>query len=551
MAKSGRAEIALVLFAVLAALAISSCSGTGNGGDAKTGGSITIAQTSSPDSLDPGLAYTLDAAQAHWLVYPGLVTYKHEGGTQGSEVIPAAAEKMPKVSADGKTYEFQLRKGLKYSDGTPVHASDFEHAIQRSLSLDWGGSSFFQLIDGVSAYIDAGHKGKDIKGIRADDKTGRITIELTARNSQLNYILAFPSAGLLPGSTPFKNTSDDPPPGLGSYKFQPGSVEPNRQFVLVKNQRFALPGIPRGNVDRITVKVVKNQARQAQDVISGKLDNMSDEPPADMLPEIRAKYKDRYKETPFNSTYFMFLNTREAPFDKLAVRQAANYAFDKRAAVRLFSGLLEPSCNFLPSGMVGYEKIDPCPWGDPNEAPNVEKARQLVTDSGEEGTRVSVWGTDSERSKRITEYYTDVLNKIGLKAKPKILGASTYFPFIGSRKNKAATGFDNWLQDFPHPSDYFFLVQGSSIQNTNNYNHSLVDDPKVDRMAAEIQSDDPSKAAEKSKALDRYLTGPDKAYVLPYGQAREPSFLSERMDFQNCDVFSPVYQDDWSQFCLK
>jgi peptide/nickel transport system substrate-binding protein len=535
------------------ALCLAACNSgdAGPGGDAKTGGSITIAQAAAPDSLDPALAYSRQAAQAHWLVYPGLVTYKHEEGEEGSKLIPAAARSMPRVLQDGETYIFQLRRGLSYSDGTPVRASDFEHAIQRSLTLGWGGSGFFKLIDGVTAYDRGKRKGSDISGITADDKSGRITIELTAPDSQLPYILAFPAAGLVPGKTPFKDLSKGPPPGLGAYRFDKSSVEPNRRYALVKNKSFTLPGIPPGNIDRIKVKVMKSRARQAQDVIDGRLDSMSDEPPADLLPEIRAKYKDRYKETPFNSTYFMFLNTQEPPFDKLKVRQAANYGFDKRAAVRLFSGLLDPSCNFLPPAMVGYEKPVPCPWGAPDDAPNVEKARQLVKDAGEVGTPVTVWATDAERSKRISEYYADVLSKIGLKARPKIIGATSYYATIGKAKTKAQTGFDNWLQDFPHPSDYFFLLEGGSIQPTDNPNHSMVDDPKVNELAAEVKAADPSKVSDKAKQLDQYVTGPDQAYVLAYGDATEPSFLSERMDFENCDVFSPVYQDDWSQYCLK
>ena len=47
------------------------------------------------------------------------------------------------------------------------------------------------------------------------------------------------------------------------------------------------------------------------------------------------------------------------------------------------------------------------------------------------------------------------------------------------------------------------------------------------------------------------MTGPEKAYILPYGHTKETTFVSERMDFENCTVFHPVYQDDWSQFCLK
>ena len=143
----------------------------------------------------------------------------------------------------------------------------------------------------------------------------------------------------MPSKTPFEEQSKNPPPGLGAYAFEEGSVEPNRGWVMVTNDPA-----PRGNpqgTDKITVVLIKS-ARQAEDVISGKLDWMLDEPSTDLLPEIRAKYPDRFEENVANSTYYMSMNVEEKPFDKLKVRQAANYAFDKRAAVRLFGGLLEP-----------------------------------------------------------------------------------------------------------------------------------------------------------------------------------------------------------------
>ena len=556
MGRLGRRALALLVAAlsmvVVVACGSSDDDSSSSGGGGKQGGSITISETSNPDFLDPALAYTVEAASAHWIIYTGLMAYKHAEGKEGAQLIPGAADAPPEVSSDGKTYKFTLRKGLKYSDGTPAKASDFEHTIQRSLTLEWGGLSFFEVIQGVDKYIKDKKEGADISGITSNNATGEITIKLTEANGQFPYILAFPSAGLVPTKTSFKNLSKDPPPGLGAYMFEKGSIEPNRQFVLVKNPNFSIPGIPKGNVDKITVKLIKSQARQAEDVISGKLDWMLDEPSTDLLPEIRAKYTgDRYEENTANSTYYMFMNTKAAPFDKLKVRQAVNYGFDKRAAVRLFGGLLTPDCNFLPPGMVGYTKIDPCPWGDPNAAPDLEKARSLIKEAGAEGAKVTVWGDDEERSKKITEYYTDVLNKIGLNATPRIIGAETYFATIGDRKLNAQTGFDDWFQDFPHPADFFFLQESGSIQPTNNQNHSLVDDPKVDKLASEIKAETAEDGADKSEELDKYLTGPDAAYITAYGHTKDTTFVSERMDFKNCTVYHPVYRDDWSQFCLK
>jgi peptide/nickel transport system substrate-binding protein len=513
---------------------VAALSGCGNafglGDNAKVGGSITVAQSAAPDSLDPALAYSPEAAQAHWLVYPGLVTYKHASGADGSKLIPAAAEKLPDVSADGKTYTFQLRKGLRYSDGTPVRASDFEHAIQRAITLGWPGRRDFELIEGVRAYERGKEKGTDISGITTDDKSGRITVQLTGPNSELPYVLAFPAAGLVPRSTPFRDMSRRPPLGLGAYRFDDASIRTGRSYALVRNKGYKLAGIPSGDVDRITVKVVPSQAAQTQAVIDGRIDYSSAVPPADVLPEVRAKYKDRYAETPANVSLFMFLNTRERPFDDLKVRQAVNYGFDKRAAQRLASGLLQPSCNFLPPGLQGYQRPDPCPWGDPTEAPKIEKARQLVKDAGQTGTRVTVWGIAAEPSRRISGYYAEVLDKIGLKA-------STRF---GAPPARAQTGFAELPQDFPHPSDFF-----------DRLDRRLFADEKLDRLAARVRVTDPMKDPGPAQQLDHYVSGPANAYVLAYGAATQPSFLSERMDFENCDVISPVYHDDWSRFCLK
>src|ERR1044072_8653290 len=113
----GRALV--LLAAALSMLAIaawgsdddSSSSGSGGGGDAKSGGSITISQTSQPDYLDPALTYTVNGIEPLWLVYTPLLTYKHAEGEEGQQLIPGVAEDLPKISDDGKTYELTVRKG--------------------------------------------------------------------------------------------------------------------------------------------------------------------------------------------------------------------------------------------------------------------------------------------------------------------------------------------------------------------------------------------------------------------------------------------------------
>lgn len=551
----GRRAAAL-LAAALTAVAVAACGGddedAAGGGEAREGGSITIAQSSQPDYLDPALSYTAGGWEPMWLVYTPLITYRRAEGEEGTELIPGLARELPTVSEDGLTYELRLREGLEYSDGTPVKASDFEHTIKRVLNLESGGAPFYQVIEGATEYLEAGRPGADISGIETDDATGHITIRLTEPDGTFSHVLAMNFAGLVPGDTPFKNMTEDPPPGVGPYKIT-RSV-PNREFVMERNPRFDVPDIPKGNIERITTKIVKSAQRQAQDVISGELDYMHDPPPADLKPEIKGKYGDRYEENVTVSTYYFFLNTRTPPFDDPKVRRAVNYGIDKPALARLYAGEMQPGCSFLPPGMPGYDRSldqEGCPWGDPTEQPDVERARQLIREAGAEGAEVTVWGNNDEPSNRVTQAYADMLRKIGLDAEPRILDGGVYFQTIGSQKTRAQTGFANWFQDFPHPFNFMFLVDGASIQPTNNQNFGNVDVPEINRRIAELRTEPrlTDEVVDGWAELNRKLV--EEAWIAPWGHRKISTFLSERMDFENCSRFHPVYQNDYSSFCLK
>jgi peptide/nickel transport system substrate-binding protein len=561
MGKHGRRALVLLL-AALSLFVVAACgddddsadSGGGSGGDGKSGGSITISQTSQPDHLDPALTYTVNGIEPLWLVYTPLITYPHKPAPEGSELIPGLAEALPEVSEDGKTYQLKLREGLKYSDGSPVKASDFEHAIKRVLNLESGGSAFFLGIEGAQDYIDAGKCEGDIKGIVTDDKTGDITINLSEPDGSFSHVLGMWFAAPVPSDTPCKEMTEDPPPGVGAYMVT--ESVPNRQFVLEKNPNFPDlgPDIPPAKIDKITTKIVKSAQRQAQDVISGELDYMQDPPPADLKPEVKAKYSDRYREQTAASTYYFFMNTRLPPFDDPKVREAVNYGVDKPALARIFAGELAPGCSFLPPGLPGYDEaldVEDCKWGNPNDPPDLEKAREMIKEAGVDGMELTVYGNNDDPTDKVTEAYADMLNKMGFKATPKIVDGGVYFQTIGSAETKAQTGFLNWFQDFPHPKNFFFLVDGKSIQPTNSQNPGNVDDPEITKGIAELnlEPEITDEVAGQWEELNKELV--DKGYIVPYGHRKLSTFFSERMDFENCSLFHPVYFNDYSSWCLK
>ena len=525
--------------------------GGGEGG--KAGGEITIAQTSQPDYLDPALSYTVNGWEPMWLVYTPLLTYRHEEGKAGATLVPGVAEAMPEVSEDGKTYTFKLRKGLKYSDGSAVKASDVEHGIKRTLNLESGGSSFFFGIEGAEDYQKGGKAEADIPGIKTDDAAGTVEFSLSEPDGSFQYVLAMLFAAPVPADTPFKNMSKDPPAGVGSYAIT--SSVPNREFVMEKNKEFpGFEGVPQAKIDKITTKIIKSPQRQSQQVISGQLDYHQDPPPADLKPEIKQKYEGkRYKEFTTLSTYYFFMNQDTPPFDDPKVREAVSTGLDKPAIARIFAGELQTGCSFLAPGMLGYDEAldtNECPHGDPSKPGDLAKAKQMIEEAGAAGEEVTVYGNNDDPTPKVTQAYADQLEKMGFKTKVKILDGGVYFQTIGNEKTKAQTGFLNWFADFPHPANFMFLVDPQSIQPTNSQNINRVADKDIRSTIAKLkQETDLEAAADDWAALDRRLV--EQFDVTPYGHRKLATFFSERMDFENCAIVHPLYQNDYSRFCLK
>jgi peptide/nickel transport system substrate-binding protein len=546
-----RAAIAAVIL-TSAAVGIAACGGSSYGTGAREGGTATVLMGTAPDFLDPQEGYTSQSAEATWITYTPLLTYRHASGAAGGTLIPGLAERLPAISSDGRTYRLRLRKGLVFSNGERVKASDFAYTIERAIKLNWGGKSFFTSnIAGASAF-DKG-RATTVSGIQTDDRTRRITIRLTKPYGAFANVLAFPAAGLVPSGTPMKNLSNDPPPGVGQYMLT--DVSPNRTFSLVKNPRFAalkIPGIPTGHLDRITVNITSNTQSEAQQVLNNQADafDPGDTLPPSLLGQIESKASDRFSREPVPSTYYFFLNTQTKPFNDPLAREAVNLALDRRALARLASGFLKPSCYFLPEGIVGHPTA-PCPYGDPNGAPDVAKAKALVRQAGLVGTPVTVWGQQRSPRRQYVEYYASVLNDIGFKATPKIISDSVYFPTIGNAKTNPQTGFADWLQDFPNPSDFYLLFNANTIQPTNNQNFSMVDDPHVQRELARLDAVPATRldsVAGEWQKLDEYVAR--KAYVAAYGSEELPKFLSNRIDFQAA-IFHPLYFNDWTSWRLK
>ena len=545
----GKAVLAAALAALVAIGAVACGSDDDESGGTGKGGKELKVATTGLDNADPVLFQTVQAVQVFQLVYTPLITYAHEEGKEGTKIIPGLAEEVPEATDGGKTYKFKLRSGLEYSDGTPVKASDFENTIKRLLKLGSVWSGFYTGIVGASDFQEKGDFKADIPGIETDDTTGEITVKLSEPDTKVLFALAEPYAAPMPAAKARDKSLKQAPPGVGPYTLD--IVDFNRKYVLKKNPKFDLPGIPKGNFDTITGLVSDSVTKMTQDVIDGKADFMTEDPTGDQLPEVRSKYADRYSEAPNPpNTYYFFLNHTLPPFDKQEAREAVNYGLDSNALVRIFGGRLTPGCTFLPPDLVGFKDFE-CKYGDPKGKPDIAKAKELVKQSGYEGEKVTVWTNNKDPRPAIADYYRDMLNQIGFEADIKTLDQQVYFEQIGTKRVKAQTGFTDWYQDYPHPGDFIDVLLGSEGLKTEvTNNQGFVSDPVLDKKLDELRPKTPEESADEWGELDEYVVN-EKAHVAPYGYEESSSFFSERMDAKGCSGVHPVYKNDWLLFCLK
>jgi peptide/nickel transport system substrate-binding protein len=491
------------------------------------------------DYLDPQQAYTGQSWWAMWNVYETLLTYRHVDGPAGYKLVPGLAQSLPTVSRNGKVYKFKLRKGLKYSNGAALKASDFEWAIKRGFLATGQGVGFYTDIAGAEAYSKNPTPGGDISGIVTNNAKRTITIRLAKPRGDFLTILALLFAAPVPGNTD-PAIQNGTIPGTGPYKFT--NYDPNRSFTMARNPYFKpTKYIPRGNPNTIEVALVGDADAATQRVINGQSDYSNGAIPADRIADAKSRGKLLLRKTA--NTYYFWMNTREAPFNKLKVRQAVNYAIDRKALQTLvWGGLGRPTQNVLPPTYPSYRKL--ALYGH-----NVAKAKQLINQAGANGAHVTVWTRNVSDAVTAAQYYTSLLNTIGLNASLNVLPRTTYYTTIGNVNTHAQTGWARWLEDYPHPLDWFdVLLNGNRITDQDNNNYAWYKNRKTDAQIESLKKAPiltPAVNARWAKVEKQIM---QQAPWAPWSNRVFPEFFSKNM---SCIHTQLLYGIDLARLCKK
>jgi YVTN family beta-propeller protein len=401
------------------------------------GGTLTVsAESGGLTSLDPALAYDGQLWQILISTNDGLVAYKKVGGPEGATLVPDLASALPEVSADGLSYRFPLRQGIRYSTGDLVMPEDFRRAMERSISLSEDAAGLFEAIDGADACARNPDTCDLSQSIVIDDQA--VTFHLAHPDPDLPLKLAMPFAFPVPDDTPAVDQGLDPLPATGPYMVAHAGAD---GIELVRNPGFrewSGAAQPDGFVDAISWTFGEDVDSAFERLDAGDLDLMIEAPGPEDLAILRSAHPDRVVTWPAAVTLFLGFDVRKPPFDDARVRQALNFAIDRSHVVDLLGGSTaqHATCQILPPSFQGYAPF--CPYTlDPEagvwSAPDLDKAKALVEEAGAVGEPVTVWVTSAHGvlpagAVETMRYVTDVLNELGLHADLEIVqDADAYF----------------------------------------------------------------------------------------------------------------------------
>lgn len=511
-----------------------------------SGGTIRLTASSAGGTIDPHINYNLQYWQVYPIIYDGLMAFRKAGGQEGYAIVPDLAEAMPEVRNSGQTYIFKLRKGIKFSTGKEVTVEDVRASFQRIFkAVGPTSGTFYAGIVGADACLKAPADCTLDGGVVVDAATNTVTINLAQADSELLFKLAVPHAAILPSETPPTDSGTTPIPGTGAYMV--ASYNPNVKMEIIRNPQFrqwSEEAQPTGYPDGFVYEFGLTPEAQVTAVQNGNADWMYDQPPTDRLVEIGTSFKEQVHINPLGAMWYAPMNTNLAPFDDVRVRQAVSYAIDRQVVVNMFGGpnLASPVCQVLPPNFPGH--VDYCPYtrnpGATWSAPDLEKAKQLVAESGTAGQSVLVIVEDTPVSRNIGTYLQSVLSELGYDASVKAISPNIHFTYIQNTNNKVQISVSYWYQDYPAASNFLNVMfscnsfhPGSDASvNISGFCSEALDQ----RMQAAMKMgvSDPETATKMWAEIDRDVI--DQAPIAPLFTPKRIDFVSQRL--RNF-VFSP------------
>jgi oligopeptide transport system substrate-binding protein len=319
------------------------------------------------DTLDRGNGpepSTLDAHRCQEVACGNVLRDLYEGlvaeGADGA-VIPGTAERW-ETSADGLTWTFHLRAGLRWSNGEPLDAPQIVASFRRAFAPATA-APFAEQFDALrnATLVQRGKLQASALGIEAPD--ARTVVFHLSRSAPLTHLLLLPIAyPVYPPAVEHYGAQFTRPGHLvsnGAYALR--DWLPQSAITLERNPRFRAPAA----IARVRYHVTEDASSELARFAAGDLD-LTETLPPQPLTLLRARFGDQLRISPYLGAFWFGLNTTKSPFDDrdhrhraLALRQALSLAIDRDKLVRYLTGFGEaPAYGIVPPQVSGYTPPD-------------------------------------------------------------------------------------------------------------------------------------------------------------------------------------------------
>jgi ABC-type transport system substrate-binding protein len=435
----------------------------------RDGGTLRFAVNGQVRTLDPMIA---NDEFGYFMLHPMFDTLVDFAPT-GIEIVPRLAERWD-ISPDGRVYTFELRPGITFSDGAPITAAHFKYSLERSLRApDSPFAEYLGDITGTRDVIEG--RAATCAGITAPDDR-RLVIKLVKKNPALLDILTMPFAA--PQRTEHVAAAGDQlrrdPDASGPFML--ASWDEGNRIVLRRNPHYFDPA--RAHLDEIVMLENIPRDTQFQMFERGELEAAEKLAAPDYLFVMSEPAWQPYvHRSEAMNVFGSRMNVRKKPFDDRRVRQALNYALDKRHTARLLNGTTVPAHGILPPGMLGR---------DPDLAPyphDVAKARALLAEAGyPDGFDVEYVTPNDEETEKVAGSMQSDLAEAGVRLHITVMSWATLQTTVGQPLGSALS-FTSWTADFPDPTNFFDpRFHSRSIKPANSSNDSFYANPELDAL---------------------------------------------------------------------
>ncbi|MBY5351952.1 ABC transporter substrate-binding protein [Rhizobium leguminosarum] len=464
----------------------------------KQGGDVVVTYKDDITTLDPAIGYDW----VNWSMIKSLYSRLMDYAPGTPNPVPSLAESFT-VSPDGLIYTFKLHKGVKFSNGREVVASDVKYSIERAVDpkTQGPGAGFFGAIKGFED--ETGGKTTTLSGIETpDDST--VIFNLSRPDATFLHVLAINFASVVPKEAVEAAAGDfgKKPVGSGTFMLKDWTI--GQQLVFERNKDYFVKGVP--YIDSFKVEVGQEPLVALLRLQKGEVDIAGDGiPPAKFL-EIKnsADGAQMIVDGEQLHTGYITLNTKVKPFENVKVRQALNMAINKDRITRILNGRATPANQPLPPLMPGYDKAFT------GYAYDVAKAKALLAEAGyPDGFETVLYSTNTDPQPRIAQAIQQDLAAVGVKAEVRALAQANVISAGGTDGEAPMiwSGGMAWIADFPDPSNFYGPILGCSGAVPGGWNWSWYCNADLDKRAVAADSmSDPAKAAERTAAWGKIFT---------------------------------------------